>query len=258
METLVITGVTEIDASVAGVTVSVVVPDMFVAGSMAVIETEPVAVDVAKPFEPDALLMLETLSSDDFQVADTVRSWCEPSVYVPVAVNCFVVPRGMLGLVGVTEIDTSVAGVTVSVVVPDTFVAGSMAVIETEAVAIDVAKPFEPDALLILATPVVDDPQVTDAVKFCVVLSVYVPVAVNCFVVPRGMLGLVGVTEIDTSVAGVTVSVVVPDMFVAGSVAVIVAEPVPAAVAKPLEPDTLLTLAMLVDDELHVTDVVIS
>ena len=164
----------------------------------------------------------------------------------------------MLVISGVTEIDTSVAGVTVSVVVPDMFVTGSMAVIETEPVAVDVAKPFEPDALLILAAPVVDDPQVTDAVKFCVVLSVYVPVAVNWFVVPRAMLGLVGVTEIDTSVAGVTVSVVVPDMFVAGSMAVIVAEPVPAAVVKPLEPNTLLTLATLVDDEFQVTDVVIS
>ena len=71
------------------------------------------------------------------------------------------------------------------------------------------------------------------------------------------MLGLAGVIEIDTSVAGVTVSVVLPDMLVAGSMAVIVAEPVPAAVAKPLEPDTLLTLATLVDDEFQVTDVVI-
>jgi len=35
-----------------------------------------------------------------------------------------------------------------------------------------VAKPFEPAALLILATPEGDEPQVTDAVKFCVVLSV--------------------------------------------------------------------------------------
>ncbi len=88
-------------------------------------------------------------------------------------------------------------------------------------------------------------------------LSVYVPSAINCFVVPMAILGLVGVTAIDTSAAGVTVSVALPDTFVAGSMAVIVAEPVPAAVAKPLEPDTLLTLATLVDDEFQVTDVVI-
>jgi len=164
----------------------------------------------------------------------------------------------LLGLVGVTSMDTSVAGVTVSVVLPDIFVAGSMAVIEIEPVAADVAKPFEPAALLILATPVGDEPQVTDAVKFCVVLSEYVPVAVNCFVVPSGILGLVGVTAMDTSVAGVTVNAVLPDMFVAGSMAVIVAEPVPAAVAKPDEPDTLLIPATPVEDEFQITDAVIS
>ena len=81
-------------------------------------------------------------------------------------------PLEMLVIPGVTEIDTSVAGVTVSVVLPDMFVAGSMAVIVAEPVAVDVAKPFEPAALLILATPEGDEPQVTDAVKFCVVLSV--------------------------------------------------------------------------------------
>ena len=74
---------------------------------------------------------------------------------------------------------------------------------------------------------------------------------------PLMMLGFFGATEIDTSVAGVTVRVALPDMFVAGSVAVIVAEPVPTAVAKPLEPGTLLTLATLVDDEFQVTDEVI-
>jgi hypothetical protein len=41
-----------------------------------------------------------------------------PSVKVPVAVNCCVVPAGIEGMAGVTEIDTSVACVTVRVVVP--------------------------------------------------------------------------------------------------------------------------------------------
>ena len=43
-----------------------------------------------------------------------------------------------------------------------------------------VASPFEPAALLIDATPVVDEFQVTAAVRFCVVLSENVPVTVNC------------------------------------------------------------------------------
>jgi len=73
-----------------------------------------------------------------------------------------------------------------------------------------------------------------------------VPVAVNCLVVPREMLGLAGVTAMETSVAGVIVSVVVPDF--PPDVAVMVVEPVPTAVASPL-----VIVATDVDDELHVT-----
>ncbi len=48
--------------------------------------------------------------------------------------------------------------------------------------------------------------------------------AVNFWVVPLAMLGLVGVIAMDTSVAGVTVRVVDPDML--PDVAVIVVDPV--------------------------------
>ena len=65
--------------------------------------------------------------------------------------------------------------------------------------------------------------QVTDVVRFCVELSEYVPVAVNCRVVPLTMLELVGVIAMDTSVAGVTVSVAIPETL--PDVAVIVVEP---------------------------------
>jgi hypothetical protein len=74
----------------------------------------------------------------------------------------------MLGLVGVTAMDTSVAGVTDSVVVPDMFVTGSIAVIVVEPTATDVAKPWEPDALLIIATGMDDELQVTNSVMSCV------------------------------------------------------------------------------------------
>ncbi len=43
-----------------------------------------------------------------------------PSLKVPVAVNCCVVPRAIAGLAGVTAIDTRAAAVTVSVVEPET------------------------------------------------------------------------------------------------------------------------------------------
>jgi len=72
-------------------------------------------------------------------------------------------------LTGVIAMDTSVAGVTVSTVVPDML--PEIAVTVVEPAATDVAKPFDPAALLIVAIPVLDEFQVADAVRFCVVLS---------------------------------------------------------------------------------------
>jgi hypothetical protein len=76
----------------------------------------------------------------------------------------------MLGLVGVTVMDTSVAEVTVSAVDPD--ILPDTAVIVVEPAATEVASPLEPAALLIVANPVLDELQVTAAVMFCVVLLV--------------------------------------------------------------------------------------
>ena len=91
--------------------------------------------------------------------------------------NCFVVPSTMLGLAGVTAIDTSAAGFTVKVVEPEMLPDVALIVVEPEAA--EVARPLEPDVLLIVATPVLEELQVTAAVRFCVVLSEKVPVAVN-------------------------------------------------------------------------------
>src|SRR5207245_11717305 len=76
--------------------------------------------------------------------------------------------------------------------------------------ATDVAKPCEPPALLIVATAVLDELQVTWVVRSCVVKSLKVPVAVNCRVIPFAIPGSVGVTAIVTRVAAATVSVVLP------------------------------------------------
>ncbi len=72
----------------------------------------------------------------------------------------------MLGLPGVTAMDTKVAAVTVRVVEPDTL--PDVAVIVVVPAAIDVARPLEPTALLIVATPVLEEPHVTAVVRFCV------------------------------------------------------------------------------------------
>ena len=75
----------------------------------------------------------------------------------------------MLGLVGVIAMDTSAAGVTVKVVDPEML--PDTAVIVVDPVATEAANPLEPVALLIVATPVLVELQVTAVVRFCVVLS---------------------------------------------------------------------------------------
>ena len=63
---------------------------------------------------------------------------------------------------------------------------------------------------VIVATLLVCEVQVTELVRFCVELSENVPVAVNCSELPFAMERLGAVTAIDTSTAGVTVSVADP------------------------------------------------
>ena len=142
--------------------------------------------------------------------------------------------------------------VTVTVAVPEML--PDVAVIVVEPPAKAVANPLDPAALLILATDAVDEFHVTDVVRFCVELSEYVPVAVNCCDAPTAMVGLAGVIASDTSVAAVTVSVAVPDTL--PDVAVIVVEPAATEVALPLEPAALLIAATVVYDELQDTAVV--
>ena len=61
--------------------------------------------------------------------------------------------------------------------------------------------PVATPAALVVATEVLEDDQVTWLVMFCVLLSLKVPVAVNACVPPAVMVGLVGVTAIEVSVA---------------------------------------------------------
>ena len=156
-------------------------------------------------------------------------------------------------VVGASQLNvTTLEPVTVSVVFPETFPDAHVIMVVPTPTA--VANPFDPAALLIVATPVVAELQVTDAVIFCVVLLEKVPVAVNICVAPFAIEGLPGVTAIDTNVAAVTVSVVDPDILPDN--AWIVVAPVVTEVASPFEPAALLTVAMLADDELQVTDAV--
>lgn len=76
----------------------------------------------------------------------------------------------MLELGGVTWIDTSVAGVTVSVAAGET-TKPEEAVTLLDPTPTAVPKPFEPAALLTVATEELDDDQVTIDVRSCVELS---------------------------------------------------------------------------------------
>jgi len=68
-----------------------------------------------------------------------------------------------------------------------------------------VASPIVGEELLIVATLVFDELQVTDGVMFCMLPSEYVPVAVNCSVVLPLIVGFVGVTAIEERTGAVAV-----------------------------------------------------
>src|SRR5229473_733890 len=205
------------------------------------------------------------------------------------AVNGWLVPRGMLGFCGLSAIDTSAAAFTTNVacaltvpeltpivVVPVVIVLASPAVpavllivatlaaVElqcplgvrscvvpsvTVTVAVQVPMLCASPALLIVAVETVSEDQVAVLVRSCVLPSVNVPVTVNGCVVPSAMEGLAGVMARDTSTAVVTVRVVEP--VTDPKVAVIVALPCPRLLATPWLAESLLIVATPVASELH-------
>jgi len=81
-----------------------------------------------------------------------------------------------------------------------------------------------------------------------VLVSLKVPVAVNCLLVPIAMVEFAGVTASDTNVAVLTVKVAVP--VTEPEVALIVVVPVPTAVARP----KASMVEMPIGDDDHVTE----
>jgi hypothetical protein len=145
----------------------------------------------------------------------------------------------------VTTIEVSTAPLTVSVVEPLTEPEAAW-IVEVPAPTA-VAKPVP----LIVATELFEELQATEFLRFCVLPSLYVPVAVNCCVAPLEMIGFVGVTTIDVSTAAaVTVKVVEP--LTEPDAASIVELPAPTAVAKPAP----LIVAADVFEELQATEFV--
>jgi hypothetical protein len=99
-----------------------------------------------------------------------------------------------------------------------------------------------------LATVATEELQLTEPVRFCVLPSVKVPVAVNCCVVSSAMVALGGPTAMETKTGGVTVKLDDPEIV--PNIAVIVVPPCATDEASP----ALLMLATPAADELHVTD----
>jgi len=152
-----LTGVTAIETSVDWLTVSVA--DALIDPELAEIVDVPTATPVARP--PAAIVATEV--ADELQLAVLVRFWVLPSLYVPVAVNCWVVPAAIDGLAGLIEIEVS-TGVTVSVAEP--VILPAVAVIVEEPAATPVANPV---CSLMVATAVLDEVQLAVVVRFCVV-----------------------------------------------------------------------------------------
>jgi hypothetical protein len=197
----------------------------------------PVLSAVARPVVPTAAAE----GAEEVHVADEERFRVVLSVKVPVAVNCWVVPRGIDALVGVTEIETNAAAETVRLVWPDMLPEATAIV--TVPIACEVAKPVPLTVAMLV--PVED--QVAVDVRFCVLPSEYVPVAVSCSVLPKGIEPFTGVTAMESRAFALTVSAVL--LLIAPEVAVIVVDPTATVLASP----AVLIVATAVLDDVQVT-----
>src|SRR5882672_6157865 len=204
------------------------------APNSAEITVVPTVSAVASPREPAAFEIVATPVVAEAQVTASVMSWTVASVKMAMARNCCFVPLAIVGSAGVMVIETGWAVVTVSVVLP--LIAPLVAEMDVVPKPTGVARPFEPSAFEIVATAVVPEVQVTLVERSCVVASLNVPVAKKRRFARRPIDGDVGVTAIETSVAGVeaTVSVVVP--LRPTTVAEMTVVPAARAVAWPFEP----------------------
>ena len=158
-----------------------------------------------------------------------VRFCVLPSLNVPVAVNCTVVPLAIEELPALIVIDCSVAAVIVSANELDVMPL-CVAVMLLEPIAAPVAKPV----VLMLTVAVFEEAQVAVLVRFCVLPSLNVPVAVNCTLVPLAIEELLALIVMDCNVAAVTERTRVLDVIPL-CVAVMLLEPVAAPVARPVE-----------------------
>lgn len=179
-----------------------------IAPDCAVIVTTPADSPVAKP----APLTIATLVSDEDQLTSVSMFSLEPSVKVPAAVYCRPEAGAIPAVVGVRLIDARVAELTVTSVVPVTFVVPKVKVARMFAVpaVTPLTKPGTVEPFPTVAAAVLSELQVTVAVMSCWVESLNTPVADKRRAPPVGMVTFVGEINTDVIVASVTVNVVEP------------------------------------------------
>ena len=234
-------GVTAIETRVAELTVKSA--DPVTPLSVALMLAVPGATAVTWLTDPT----VATAVLSEAQVASRVTVCVLESLNVPVAANDNLVPGAMVRPIGVTEIDTRVALDTVRVI--EALADPSVAVI----VDVPGARPFaRPLPLPIFATPVLEEVQVACVVRSCVLPSLKVPIAENCWLVVAAIVTSPGWMASEARSAASTVAVAVP--LTEPEAAVMVVVPRLRAVARPL---TVID-ATLVFEEVQVTVPVMS
>jgi hypothetical protein len=208
----------------------------------------PELAEAASPIDPDVLPIVATVADEEAHVTDVVMFAVDPSVYSPVAVNCCEPPIGMDGLCGLTSMAAKIAFVTVRL--PDPVTVPDLARMTVLPLPMLVAIPLLPEVLLTVATLGTDELQWAELVMSCVEPSVNVPTAVKVWFIPKGIAAVAGLTAIETTEAGVTVSSVDPP--IPPRVAVMAAVPVARELPSALE----LTVATTVLLDPQVAEVV--
>jgi len=158
-----------IDCSAAAVTVRAKLLELMPFWD-AVMLLEPIATPVAKPLAP----ILTFAGLEDVHVAVFVKVCVLPSLNVPIAVNCTLVPLAIEELFALMVIDCNVAAVTARAKLFEV-TPFCVAVMLLEPTAAPVAIPV----LLMFTDGGLELFQVAVLVRFCVVPSLKVPVAVN-------------------------------------------------------------------------------
>ena len=140
--------------------------------NVAVIVVCPAVAPLASP----TLLIGATFGAEDVHVTWLVKSTCFPSLKVPTALNCWLVPAVIVLFFGVMTSWVIVALETFRVVLP--VIPANTAVTVVAPGLTPVAMPCLPEALLTVATEELDDAHVALCVKL-ICCTPAVPVAVN-------------------------------------------------------------------------------